>query len=367
VAGDGITLNGATAGPGLVTVAAGSHTIGAPLTIGSNATVDVASGTALTLSGALAVGAGKTITKSSAGGLTISGTVTAGAGSALAMNAGTTTLASDPTANLNITATGASTLANFSANSGAGIQTRNAAGLMITGSAKVALLTPAAHANRTLLSTGGLSIAGSAGAWTGTMDIGGNDMIVHNGSVATLTAQARNGLNLGGTMWAGTGLTSSAAAADANQIQAIGIIQNDNGIDGKLYGTGSAKGLFDGQDAATTDVLVKNTFFGDTDVSGDINAADYSATDNGYAMGLTGWFNGDFNYDGSVNAADYSLIDSAFMLQSTDGGPLASATPQAAVLAALPTGRASAVPEPATAGFLVASAFAAARRRRSRH
>src|SRR5439155_21078073 len=109
------------------------------------------------------------------------------------------------TANLAITAANASTLVNFSANAGGGILARNAAGVTISGNAKVALLDPASHANRTVLTTGSLSIAGSAGAWTGTLDIGGNDAVGHNASptpakatAATVVYQTRRGLKPGG-------------------------------------------------------------------------------------------------------------------------------------------------------------------------
>jgi hypothetical protein len=183
-------------------------------------------------------------------------------------------------------------------------------------------------------------------------------VLIHAGTSAaasalavTLTNQVRSGLNISGTYWGGMGITSSVAAADTNHVTAIGILVNNNGLGAKLYGSGGAKGLFDGQDAATSDVLVKETYFGDADLSGSVNAADYSRIDNGFAMHLTGWVNGDFNYDGTVDAADYSMIDSSFGLQ---GSPLAdaAAVPNASVLAALPD---VAVPEPSGLMLLAAA------------
>ena len=60
-----------------------------------------------------------------------------------------------------------------------------------------------------------LTIAGGVSP-TATLDITDNNLIVHNGNLATMTAQAANGLNINGTLWTGAGITSSTAAADAD-------------------------------------------------------------------------------------------------------------------------------------------------------
>jgi hypothetical protein len=73
---------------------------------------------------------------------------------------------------------------------------------------------------------------------------------------------------------------------------------------------------FDGVAVATTDILVKYTYNGDTDLSGLVDFDDYSRTDAGFNNHRTGWFNGDFDYNGSVDFDDYSLIDLAFNTQS---------------------------------------------------
>jgi pectinesterase len=178
--------------------------------------------------------------------------------------------------------------------------------------AMMTLGTASSHADRTVLVANTLSIAGSSGAWTGTLDLGGNDAIVHNGDVASLTSQLLSGFVGASGEWTGTGIVSSAATNDSRGIMAVGVRTQSSSFTS-----------FDGQTLSAGDVAMKETFFGDADLSGSVNAADYSAIDNGYAMNLTGWSNGDFNYDGVVNAADYSLIDTAFALQSTPGGPVA--------------------------------------------
>jgi hypothetical protein len=118
---------------------------------------------------------------------------------------------------------------------------------------------------------------------------------------------------------------------------------------------------FGGQTVNATDTLVMYTWTGDTNLDGNINADDYFAIDSNYNkffnsdktlnVGLT-YGKGDFNYDGVIDGDDYALIDAAFSAQSAvPGGSLAGL---------------SAVPEPATAGFLsLVSLFAMARRRRS--
>jgi len=63
-------------------------------------------------------------------------------------------------------------------------------------------------------------------------------------------------------------------------------------------------------------VLVKYTYYGDTDFNGVVNFDDYSRTDAGFNQNKSGWLNGDFDGNGVVNFDDYSLIDLAFNLQT---------------------------------------------------
>ena len=62
-------------------------------------------------------------------------------------------------------------------------------------------------------------------------------------------------------------------------------------------------------------MLLKTTYYGDTDFNGIVNFDDYSRTDAGFNSSRTGWFNGDFDMNDSVNFDDYSLIDLAFNTQ----------------------------------------------------
>jgi hypothetical protein len=148
---------------------------------------------------------------------------------------------------------------------------------------------------------------------TGATDIGRGSEILPGASLGSITAQVRSGFN--GGSWNGTtGVTSSAAAADTTHLTAVGVIQNNQG-GAPVY---SASNLFEGAAPSPTDVLVKYTYYGDANLDGAVNSADYTLIDAAYLAdqsapgSLTGWFNGDFNYDGTINGSDYTLIDNAF-------------------------------------------------------
>ena len=64
-------------------------------------------------------------------------------------------------------------------------------------------------------------------------------------------------------------------------------------------------------------MLVKYTYYGDTDFNGIVNFDDYSRTDAGFNSGASDWFHGDFDGNGLVNFDDYSLIDLAFNTQGS--------------------------------------------------
>ena len=182
---------------------------------------------------------------------------------------------------------------------------------------------------RTLLSVASLSDAG-------TVDLGTNDLVIRNGSLPAVTALAATGL--AGGAWTGAGLTSTAAGTD--HVSAVGVIQV--GADG-VPGVAASPG----------DVLARYTYYGDANLDGVVNAADYVAVDVGSVTGLTGWANGDFDYDGVVDGSDYAMMDNAFNQQPTG---VATASPAALV---------TAVPEPTVGfGLVVASSLLSRRFRR---
>jgi hypothetical protein len=215
-----------------------------------------------------------------------------------------------------------------------------------------------------------LTVAGAV------VDISSHDLIVTQGNLATITALVQGGYNQGA--WNGnTGILSSTAASDSNHLTAVGVLLNDDGNGNPLYGSGAPLGLFDGTNPPVDAVLVKYTYYGDTNLDGVVDGSDYARVDNGYLNHLTGWSNGDFNYDGVVNGSDYTLMDNAFNQQGASlAGQIATPTSEFATLQASSvtassnvtagsnvTG-ASAVPEPAAISLFGLGAIALLGRRR---
>jgi hypothetical protein len=188
-------------------------------------------------------------------------------------------------------------------NSGDGILTRTFANLTVAGGASVKVADAAAHSDRTLIVAANLSINSN-----GKLDLGGNDLMIHNGDLTAITALLAGGFANG--HWTGNGLASTAAHDDPRFLTALGVLSN-NGGGNPIYNA------FDGQAALPTNVLVKYTYYGDADLSGKVDGTDYSMIDVAYhTPGASGWVHGDFNYDGPINGSDYSLIDNAFNMQS---------------------------------------------------
>ena len=209
----------------------------------------------------------------------------------------------------------------------------------------------------------------------GSFNINGSTIIQNSPALSTISAAVQKGFNGGAWNNSSAGaIYSSLAANDTAHLHAIGVIQNDNGSGSILYNT------FEGSGTATlndSDVLLKYTYYGDTDLSGTVDGSDYSRIDTAYLSEnfsggiptnpVSGWFNGDFNYDGVVNGSDYTLIDNAFNSQTgviadEIAGPHAVVSDQIGGL----TNSTSAVPEPTTLGLSGIGAMVLLGRRRRR-
>jgi hypothetical protein len=157
-----------------------------------------------------------------------------------------------------------------------------------------------------------LSIGGSTGAWAGKLDLSDNDLIVdYTGPSprATHEDQIRSARNFG--TWDGNGITSSVAQANPQQATTLGLLE---GFEYQsVHGAGTP---FSGQPIDATTVLVKYTWYGDTDFNGFIDGDDYARIDSGFNFGLGGWINGDSDLSGFIDGDDYALIDAAFNVQS---------------------------------------------------
>ena len=193
------------------------------------------------------------------------------------------------------------------ASTGTGILARNFSALSVAAGATLRFNNATLDANRTVVvvNNNGLAVSSS-----GRLDLNANDMIVHGGSLSTITALLASGYANGA--WNGEGIASLAASNDSSRITALGALQNS--INGSaLFST------FDGITVSTSDVLIKHTYYGDANLDGKVNGDDYSLLDNGFNTQATGWLNGDFNYSNSITTADYILTDNAFNMQ---GAPL---------------------------------------------
>jgi len=168
----------------------------------------------------------------------------------------------------------------------------------------------------------------------------------------------------GGTWNGAGGITSAnatagyltAAGSGSGALYAIGAILNDTtGNFANASGT-ALTSTFAGASTSAGDVLVKYTYYGDTNLSGTVDGSDYTNIDNGYMNGLTGWFNGDFNYDGAVNGSDYTLMDNAY---NTQGAQLSTliASPQAVATDQIAFAPGTSVPEPASLGLIAMGAM----------
>jgi hypothetical protein len=302
-----LVLDSTAPGGATINVTAGAHTVSAPLKLNVNTTLtvtpDAGNTSKLTITGNLSASAGVTLTKAGAGPMEVAALRVPGVsvmGGVLRVLPNGTTAATGAINSLSIAAGATLDLANNS--------------LVIDYSGA----SPADMVRQYLLS------GRSAGSWTGS-----------------------------------TGIISSAAAADAQQRTAIGLVEAS-----ALLGlSGAATATWSGQTVDATSLLLKYTWYGDANLDGKVDADDYALIDRGMAAGLTGWLNGDFNYDGVVNTADYVLIDRAYALQSGTLAPEFLAWREAQFGTDYVAGLLASVPEPSSAACALAG-IALLRRRR---
>ncbi|MBC8105359.1 MAG: autotransporter-associated beta strand repeat-containing protein [Anaerolineae bacterium] len=152
-----------------------------------------------------------------------------------------------------------------------------------------------------------LKVGNAATPAGGKIDLNDSDMMVTAGTYAGISALVASGRADGA--WTGSGITSTAARTALPANTTLGVLTG-----AEYLTTGNT--TFDGQPVVPSSVLVKYTYYGDTDFNGQIDFDDYSHTDQGFNSNFSGWFNGDFDYNGIVDFDDYSLIDMAFNTQA---------------------------------------------------
>jgi hypothetical protein len=145
------------------------------------------------------------------------------------------------------------------------------------------------------------------------LDLNDNDMILDYASsspinlIRNLINSARNG----GAWNGASGITSTTARNAPAHNTMLGLMEATEYK--SIYG---AAATFDNLPIDNTALLVKYTYYGDTDFNGKVNFDDYVRTDQGFNNHRTGWLNGDFDLNGQVNFDDYVLVDLAFNTQS---------------------------------------------------
>jgi autotransporter-associated beta strand protein len=151
---------------------------------------------------------------------------------------------------------------------------------------------------------------------TGQMDITNGAMVIRGSTPSAVFTQIQSGFN--GGAWNGGGINSSAAAADANGLTAIGWASNAD------FGASGFKGV---SGLTANDVLVRYTYYGDADLTGNVTLDDFSQFLNGYqtqSPATDNWLNGDFDYDGAVTLDDFSQFLFGYQNQGAPLGALES-------------------------------------------
>ena len=216
----------------------------------------------------------------------------------------------------------------------------------INGSTGLFVLTNTANTFAGLtVNSGTVLVNGVGPLGAGPLSVNGGGVIIMNSSAGAIFPMLQSGYN-GGAWNGSTGINSTAAAADASHLHAVGMMQP------------AGNTTFEGQNVNNGEVLVKYTYYGDANLDGKVDGSDYSLIDNAYLAdqsspgSYSGWQNGDFNYDGVVDGSDYTLIDNAFNSQAVQIASLI-ASPSAIATAQIAGGSGtSAVPEPAPWGCL---------------
>jgi ELWxxDGT repeat protein len=144
------------------------------------------------------------------------------------------------------------------------------------------------------------------------LDLNNNYLLVDyvaQSNLESVQARINSARNFGA--WDGPGITSSAARDNALNNTTLGAMEAADYL--AIHGPGAT---FAGEPIDDTAVLVKYTYYGDTDFNGFLDGDDYARADNGYNFALGGWTNGDADGNGFIDGDDYSLIDNAYNTQS---------------------------------------------------
>jgi hypothetical protein len=110
-----------------------------------------------------------------------------------------------------------------------------------------------------------------------------SSLTISGGDYDATRSRVAQGFN--GGDWRGNGITSASAAADPKHASGLGVADDSAGV------------------------LVKYTYYGDSDLSGTVNLEDFTQFRSGFDHTATAeWGSGDFNYSGGVDVHDFDLF-----------------------------------------------------------
>lgn len=159
-----------------------------------------------------------------------------------------------------------------------------------------------------VLRLGYISISAAA-----TLDLGVSSLIFDysatvSNPIAQLNAWLASGYAAG--TWAGKGINSRSAAADATKKHALGVSEAASA----LGLSGTATGTFAGETVDATTVLIRYTLYGDATVDGKVDFNDFLVFQNNFGTAVSGFGRGNFNFDGSTDFADFLILQNNFGL-----------------------------------------------------
>jgi hypothetical protein len=301
-----------------IIVQSGNPTIALPFTVASNAVFNVASGSTLVISGPMTVNAGEMIMQCGGGTVLYETPLNLGAGSSLVMGESTT-------------------MPSLS-------------------------LAPSASAKITSGSNSVLTVNALAIAPGGTLDLGTNKLVIAYGPgnaspMGTIRGFLESGFN-GGT-WTGTGLISSAAAA--NPHYGLAYADGNNPAD-----VAAISGL------QPNEVIVQYALVGDAHLTGQVDFSDVLVVAQHYGQSVDSngnpvdWAEGDFDYSAAVDFPDVLDVASNYDQELTPQQTLEVGAPFAKLWQTALDDVNNPVPEPNGAICLVLGLGGLLRRRRMR-